>query len=189
MKYYKLLYDYEHDEDAIYLEINEKSFDFDRYDVEKGIVFDTWNADIEVIYDNSKGAIITDYLANDLVWFIVTDKLKNIIESMNNSNIQYLPVKVRGKHGAEELNTYLINICNIVDALDLDNSKYSVHEIDEKEKMISIQKYVIKGDGVEGYDIFRLKDDYVSIFISERLRKAMMKNGVTGCDYLEVKVV
>jgi len=28
----------------------------------------------------------------------------------------------------------LVNICNIVDALDLENSKYSVHEIDENEK-------------------------------------------------------
>jgi len=35
MKYYKLLYDYEHEDNSIFLEIDEKTLSFDRYEVEK----------------------------------------------------------------------------------------------------------------------------------------------------------
>jgi len=189
MKYYKLLYDYEHDNNAIFLEIDEKTLTFDRYEAEKGIVFNDWNVGIEVIYDNDKGNTITDYVSNNLVWFIVTDKFKSVIESMKNNRIQYLPIKAISKDRLEVLDVYLVNICNVIDALDLGNSKYSVHDIDGTKKMLSIQKFVLKGNVTEGNDLFRLKDDYFSIFISEKLKKAMKKNGITGCDFLEVKVV
>jgi hypothetical protein len=189
MKYYKLLYDYEHEDNSIFLEIDEKTLSFDRYEVEKGIEFCDWNVDIKVNYDNGNKRVITDYVPNDLSWFIVTDKLKSIIESMKNNKVQYLPIRARSKDESEVLDLYLVNICNIVDALDLENSKYSVHEIDENEKMISVQKYAIKGSMIKDIDIFRLKDHNMSIFISEKLKKAMEKNGITGCDYLEVKVV
>lgn len=189
MKYYKLLYDYEHEDNSIFLEIDEKTLSFDRYEVEKGIEFCDWNVDIKVNYDNGNKRVITDYVPNDLSWFIVTDKLKSIIESMKNNKVQYLPIRARSKDESEVLDLHLVNICNIVDALDLENSKYSVHEIDENEKMISVQKYAIKGSVIKDIDLFRLKDHYMSIFISEKLKKAMEKNGITGCDYLEVKVV
>jgi len=87
-----------------------------------------------VNYDNGNKRVITDYVPNDLSWFIVTDKLKSIIESMKNNKVQYLPIRARSKDESEVLDLHLVNICNIVDALDLENSKYSVHEIDENEK-------------------------------------------------------
>jgi len=82
---------------------------------------------------------------NDLGWFIVTDKLKSIIESMKNNKVQYLPIRARSKDESEVLDLYLVNICNIVDALDLENSKYSVHEIDENEKNDFCSKICYKG--------------------------------------------
>jgi len=93
MKYYKLLYDYEHEDNSIFLEIDEKTLSFDRYEVEKGIEFCDWNVDIKVNYDNGNKRVITDYVPNDLGWFIVTDKLKSIIESMKNNKVQYLPIR------------------------------------------------------------------------------------------------
>jgi len=83
------------------------------------------------------------------------------IESMKNNKVQYLPIRARSKDESEVLDLYLVNICNIVDALDLENSKYSVHEIDENEKMISVQKYAIKGSVIKDIDLFRLKDHYI----------------------------
>lgn len=188
MKYFKLMYDYEHDDNAIFLEIDINSLIFDRYDTERGIVFETWDNNIDVIYDKSKGEVITDYIANELAWFIVTDKFKTIIESINNNNIQFLKIRAKCKNSTEELDVYLVNICNVIDALDLNNSRYRVYETGKNEKMLSIQKYAIKSDKVQGYDLFRLEGDYVSIFISERLKKCIKKNGITGCDFLEVKI-
>jgi len=50
-----------------------------------------------VNYDNGNKRVITDYVPNDLSWFIVTDKLKSIIESMKNNKVQYLPIRARVK--------------------------------------------------------------------------------------------
>ncbi|WP_257204010.1 imm11 family protein [Acetivibrio thermocellus] len=90
MKYYKLLYDYEHEDNSIFLEIDEKTLSFDRYEAEKGIEFCDWNVDIKVNYDNGNKRVITDYVPNDLSWFIVTDKLKSIIEMFFASEISPL---------------------------------------------------------------------------------------------------
>jgi len=76
---------------------------------------------------------------------------------------------------------------HIVDALDLENSKYSVHEIDEM-KNDSVQKYAIKEVWLKISIYLGLKT-IICRFLSEKLKKAMEKNGITGCDYLEVKVV
>jgi len=46
---------------------------------------------------------------------------------MKNNKVQYLPIRARSKDESEVLDLHLVNICNIVDALDLENSKYSVH--------------------------------------------------------------
>ena len=59
------------------------------------------------------------------------------------------------------------------------------------EKMISVQKYAIKGSMIKDIsDLFRLKEPLYCRFLYQKsLKKAMEKNGITGCDYLEVKVV
>jgi len=39
---------------------------------------------------------------------------------MKNNKVQYLPIRARSKDESEVLDLYLVNICNIVDALDLE---------------------------------------------------------------------
>lgn len=189
MKFFKLLYDYENDENSILLEIDESTIGFDRYDVEKGILSLKLSDNICVNYDNLNGKMVTDYVANDLIWFMVTEKFKGIIQSIDDKNIQFYPLVAKSKSSEEEQGFFLVNICNIIDGLDLATSKYSVYETDDGDKMMSIQKYAIKLDAVKEYNLFRLKDDYVSIFISEKMKKAIKKAGITGCDFIEVKVV
>lgn len=189
MKYYKLLYDYEKDEDAVFLEIDESSLPIDRYDVEKGVKIEHWSGSIKVSLGPSSGQRMTDYIANDLTWFIVSEKLKKILENTYQDMLQLLPLKVSCDYCSIEQTVYLANPFDVVDALDLDHSKYSVYALDENETMISIQKYALKSSAVFGHDIFRIKNDGLSIFISDKLRKELLKNKVSGCDYLEVKVV
>jgi len=62
MKYYKLLYDYEHEDNSIFLEIDEKTLSFDRYEAEKGIESCDWNVDIKVNYDISACEAEPEYL-------------------------------------------------------------------------------------------------------------------------------
>lgn len=189
MKFFKLLYDYENDENSILLEIDEVTLGFDRYDVEKGISSLKLSNNIGVTYDDVNGKMVTDYVANDLIWFIVTEKFKEIIQSIDDRDIQFHPLVAKSRNSEAKQGFFLVNICNIVDGLDLETSKYSIYVTDDGDKMVSIQKYAIKLNVIKEYNLFRLKDDYVSIFVSEKMKKAIEKAGITGCDFLEVKVI
>ncbi len=188
MKYYELSYDYEHNENAIRLEINEESLGFNRYDVVEGIVFDNWNENIEIKYEKEKDGYITDYIDNNLVWLLVTEKFKAVLEQLDLGNVQFLPVKAVSKDGSEEIRGYLLNICNIPDALNRKESEYSVYRASGK-KWLSIQRYVLTESQIGPYEIFRIKDDLFSIFITEKIKKAIKDNKITGCDFVEIKTV
>lgn len=64
-----------------------------------------------------KGNIWTDYLSNDKGWFLVSDKLKKLLESVN-TDMQFLKVKVREKNAKYNYKEYYIaNIIKVVDVL------------------------------------------------------------------------
>ena len=88
-----------------------------------------------------------------------------------------------------EVDSYFVaNIVTVIDALDLDNSKYDVFELDD-EKIISVEKYALKSSEIVNRHIFRLKDDTIPIFISETLKKVIEDNDFTGFEFLEVDVI
>ena len=103
--------------------------------------------------------------------------------------MQYLPVKVIDRVTKSEVDSYFVaNIVNVIDALDLDNSKYDVFELDD-EKIISVEKYALKSNEIVNMQIFRLKDDTIPIFVSETLKKVIEDNDLIGFKFLEVDVI
>lgn len=187
MKYYKLLYDYEHDVDAICCDSGDLK-GIDRYDVEHGKIIENWDSDITFTYDPSEGDRKTDYLGNNLGWLIISEKFRNVLQNVTTEKIQYLPVNIININNNQKLGNYfVVNIYNTVEALDLDKSEYKIFEIDENEKVISVKKYALKLENINK-DIFKLKEKTIPIFLSERVMNEIKENNITGCDFLEVKV-
>ncbi len=60
--------------------------------------YEGWDGRFTFFYDQSEGSFPSDYLANDKGWFVVSDKLKRMMESLD-TEIQYLPVEVWEKNG------------------------------------------------------------------------------------------
>lgn len=189
MKYFKLLYDYNNDTDAICCESNEL-YDVDRYDVEKGIFINNWDDGITFYYDPQEGDRETDYLGNDLGWLIISEKLKLVLENHKIMGIQYLPIKVKNKLDSKQLNNYYVaNIYNLVDALDLQKSDYSIFELDENEKIFSVKVHVLEEEKLKGLDIFRLKEDHIPKFVSKNIVNLIKENDITGFEFIEVSIV
>ena len=91
------------------------------------------------------------------------------------------------KNNVENTEYKIANLLDVVDALDLEHSQYDLFELDN-EKIISVEKYALKEEMVFGHDIFRLKDDTIPIFISERIRDIIENNSLTGFAFIEVEV-
>jgi len=188
MRYYKLLYDYEHDKHYVGCTA-EKTYRISQYDVIKGQTINNWNDDITFVYNPKEGNIPIDFLVNNYRWLIVSDRFQKVMGNNIGNSIQYLPIKIYNKESGTTITSYKVaNIVSVIDALDLENSAYDIFEVDENEKIISIEKYAIKEKEVTGKHIFKLKDEIIPIFVSEKFKNLIEKNKLTGFDFLEVFV-
>lgn len=186
MRYYKLIYDYEQDDDYVNCDVANIGR-MNQYITTSGKMIEQWG-EVVFEYDSEEGNILTDYLANLYRWFIVSKRFCEKTRWIIGNQVQYLPVKVRDRLAGLEVDSYLVaNIVTVIDALDLDNSKYDIFELDD-EKIISVEKYALKSDKIVNKHIFRLKDDTIPIFVSEELKKVIEDNGFIGFEFLEVDV-
>lgn len=187
MKYYKLSVDMEREHDIVCHYKND--FGIQQNALNVGKVFNDWDGRFEFYYEKTDGDIWTDYLANDKGWFLVSDKLKALLESINTS-IQFLAVGVREKDDDKVINQYYVaNIIKVVDALCLEKSQYFTTEIEGMGTIYTVSKYEIYAEKTDGADVFKLSNrQQIPIFVSEKFKELIEKNSITGISLMEIGV-
>ncbi|WP_077319301.1 Imm43 family immunity protein [Virgibacillus proomii] len=186
MRYFKLLKEY-HDDSEIFC-FCENDCGREQYELLEGRVISNWNESPVFYYNPSEGDNTVDYVHNDLSWFIISSKFKSILENIDKGSVQYLSVDIKDNENNNLLKGYTVaNIINVVDAIDYTHSIYSVFEL-EDEKVYNFTKYALKESEIKGH-IFKLKGDEIPIFVSEKVKELIEQHNITGCDFLEVKVV
>ncbi|MFD1359008.1 imm11 family protein [Fictibacillus halophilus] len=187
MRYFKLLLDDSNDNDVVCYCNN--THGFEQYELSEGKYIHDWNKDIAFLYNPSEGDRLTDYLANNLGWLIVSTRFKDVLCELNVCGVQYLPVKVINSADNTTLNNYYVaNVINVVDAINLNYSDYSVINLDD-EKIYSIRKYALSKNDIKMNHLFKLKGFEIPLFASESVKELVTKNNIKGCDFLEVKVI
>lgn len=187
MQYYKLMYDYEKDNEYVFSDIANIGT-MNEYITISGKRIEHWE-NVIFEYDSAQGNILTDYLANLYRWLVVSDKFRQVTEDVLENQVQYLPVKLKDRLTNYVVDSYSVaNIITLIDALDLQKSKYDIFELDDK-KIISVEKYALKRDKILDKHIFRLKDDEIPVFVSETLKKVIEDNGLIGFEFLQVDVI
>ncbi|GAM12371.1 imm11 family protein [Mesobacillus selenatarsenatis] len=187
MKYYKLLLDDSNQNDIVCFCKDSKGFE--SHHLQEGKSIKNWNEGLTFYYNPEEGSEETDYLANSLGWFLISNKLKTLLKGIDKSEIQYLPVRVVNSKDNSIIKGYSVaNILNILDVLNLEHSDYSVIGLYE-EKVYSIRKYAINKNAVSDYHIFKIKGYEIPLFVSEIYKDTVLKQGITGFDFLEVKTL
>lgn len=187
MRYFKLLLDDSNGNDVV--GHCDNTYGFEQYELSDGEYIHDWNKDTTFVFNPSEGDRLTDYLANNLGWFIVSTRFKRVLYDLNEDGVQYLPIKVVNSEDKTVLNDYYVaNVINVVDAINLEYSDYSVINFGD-EKIYSIRKYALNKKAIKINHLFKLKGFEIPIFVSELLKELVTKNNITGCDFLEVKVV
>ena len=184
MDYFKLLYDYEHDINAGYIIINESSLNFDRYAVNESQPLGVDRILCEVEQENIEDY---DYIANNLVWLIVSEKVKELLSVCNLGEHEFIHVVEAKNH---ETVGFLVHSMNLLDAFDENKSvctrkKYSIDGTDYEH--LSVIKYAIETKKVGNSDVFKLKKSNIPYFISETLKNRLVKSGAKGFVFLKVK--
>ena len=193
MRYYKVMFDDKNGNENQMICFSEDDFEkiygVKKNDIYKGIRLENWSEHVTLFFDSLEGNELTDFIANSLGWHIISKRFKEILVNLNVNNVQLLPIILKEKSTGVTINDYsVVNIIGLLDALDMENSKYNIFEARGK-KMLSVIKYALKGDMLKNLHIIRLKESKFATFVSEILRKELSKNSISGCDFLEVKVV
>ena len=186
MKYYKLIFDYENDEQ--YLLAEPCAVVKDKYAVYEGTVIDDW---VPVTFECNprNGSVVTEMLGNSYGWPIMSRRAIELLDGAIRNEVQLLPVKVINKDTKEEIeNYYVLNVLPFLDALDLEHSLHTYFTCGDI-KVLSVMKYALRKEGVENHNIFRLKESPMSIFVSEHFKRIAEENKMLGLDFLEVKVI
>ena len=187
MRYYKLVYDYEQDDNYVNCDVA-RIGNMNEYITSSGEEIKQWS-EVVFEYDSTEGNVLTDYLANLYRWFVVSENFCNMTRKMLEGQVQYLPIGVIDRFTEIRVYSYSVaNIVTLIDALDLNNSKYDVFELDG-EKIVFVEKYALKSSEIVNKHIFRLKNDTIPIFVSETLKKIIEDNKFTGFEFLEVDVI
>lgn len=188
MKYYKLIYDFENDDDYIGCTAS-GMVNLDQYIVCEGNKIETWNTEITFDFNPDEGKVETDYLGNSYGWLIFSENFINRTNHLVNNSIQYLPITIENKKNNTILVGYQVaNVYKVINALDLENSKYDLFDLDD-EKILSVEKYALKKEVIRGHNIFKLENDTIPTFVSGELKNKIEENNLTGFQFLEVKVV
>ena len=128
MRYFKLVYDFENDDDYVIVKSSNKAEHYDS-EIVKGELIENWDKDIKFEYNVEDGKIISDYLASDNGWVIVSKKFRDVVKEIVGENIQYLDINIINSKTKEEDNTYKVaNVTKHLEALDLENSVYDFFE-------------------------------------------------------------
>lgn len=167
--------------------LSEYNGEINGYDLCLGKEYKKWDKPFQFYYDAKEGGRATDYLANDMGWFLVSEKLKSILDEVN-TTIQYLSVQIVEKDSGEELKGYHIaNILTVVNALCL---RRCTKGFGFGRLFRDIIKYAIYEKKVGDADVFKLgKGEELPIFVSEKFKNCFEEHKLTGIDFLEIKVV
>lgn len=187
MKYFKLLMNMERLDNIICH--YENDFGLQQNMLIVGKECREWKNEFELFYNKNEGYLATDYLANDKGWFVVSEKLKNVIDNLN-TDIQYFPVRVVEKSTNEILMGYYVaNILRVVDALCIEKSKYFTTEIEEIGTIYTVSKYGIYQAKTNNSDVFKLANrQEIPIFVSEKFVNAINDNAISGISLIEIEV-
>ncbi|WP_018934455.1 imm11 family protein [Gracilibacillus lacisalsi] len=186
MKYFKLILDDSNDNDVV---VHCKdTHGFEQYELKEGNFLENWNNNITFYFNSFEGNRFTDYLANNLGWFIVSKKFKKLIKNIED-DIQFLPVNVVDLESKSKIDNdeyFVVNVLGIVDALNLENSDYSVMDLDG-EKIYSVRKYAVSEAKINNKNLFKLQGDEIPLFVSETFKQLVEENNITGCEFLEIR--
>ena len=172
MKYYKVMYNYSNSDDLMFLNIKESELPFERYEVYRGKPLPVEEIYCTVAEDQTEKC---DYIANNLTWFVVSEKVKNIFEQFNICKCQYIKVIDKDTNC---LIGYLVNCIERIDAFNKKNALYNQDSTD-----IVVFKYSIDEEKARQVDLLQLEGHLHPWFVSDRLRKELKKNKAIGFDY------
>lgn len=189
MKYYHMGYTFNEAEKCNYIYCSKVDMHgLDQYVVTDGKRLSPIWKTAGCFYDSRKSDTWSDYILSNLCIPIVSPKFVELTYDLLKNQVEFLDVTITDeKDGSVTYGFKVLNVLNLVDAIDLEHSDYFTIELDG-ETIYSVKKEAIFEEKVKDFDIFRLEKSEIAIIVSEKLKKIACKNKLTGFYFREIRV-
>lgn len=193
MKYYKVLRDDENikESELVCKSISnyEETYGVSKSDMYAGKRISNWNNEFVFEYHASEGNTLSDFVFNNLGWYIVSPKVQKLLQEFKLENeVQILPIQIREVESNEVISSYaVLNIYKFADAFDRSKSNFREKSMKGK-TLLFIKKFVFYQKKLEGITMFRVEENKFATFASEKVVQLFQKNEVTGIDFKQVEV-
>ena len=185
--YYRLVYS---EDDGIENFIMINDYDLKGFDYRKlwrGQIIDNWQDNIELFYE--KEGELLDYTPNVLSWLILSDEVISVFNELDIRQFQAFSVKLSNKFKKDKSKfSNVINITCDKSVLNWEKSDLVIWDDDPK-YIKAIRNLVMDSSKLDGLpDIFRLSESKNYIIVSEQFKKKIEEKGLTGFQFLEIKI-
>jgi hypothetical protein len=129
---------------------------------------------MQLVTTNDRGA---PRKLSDFPWLgadvpVLSDRARAVVEPLVERDAEFLSVACEGR------SLWLLNVCTIVDALDMERSKV---ELFESGRIMDIEKHVFFAERLQGVDAFKLANDRRGpIYLSGRVVGAIHAAQLVG---------
>lgn len=180
-----------HDDDDAFVQIDETPPEIEDKDflLDEGRPASSWFP-AEVIFDFSPdgGLKPGDSVPNILGLYIISEKLRSILESASSARFEFLPVKLRN-HKQKLLPEpyFLANLLDVVSCVDRERSEFRMNLLIKHE--IRRFKRLVLDTSKLGPDtkIFRLGEKPEMVIIREDLAYTITAAGCTGMEFMPME--
>lgn len=136
----------------------------------------------------AEGSPLEDYLFPTVVdWVLISERVKQVLEGLEVEGVQFLPIRVVRKETGEEVpGYYVLHVWRHIPALDEEHTKFiELRDGKYPERIIAV--VALRWEAIKDVDIFRLKEQDVSIYVSRRVKKRLEEIGATGFKWIPVR--
>lgn len=178
--YYKLGFDDSNENVIVCKKVNLKGFN--EYQLNNAVHIDTWPQGVTFYFDEGNSE---DYLGNSMGWLLFSARIQKALLELGIKNIQFLPVKVENtKNGAKLEGFSVLNILDSITALDREHATY---EQDKKNPEYPIIiKPALRYEHIRNIDIFRLREQPILVFVSQRIKEKLEVMQASGFKFISV---
>jgi len=144
-------------------------------------------SDVEIPVDPKWGDFLPDFIPNTFNVLIVSARVREILDSEEVGDIEYLPFVILDKKGRPKSTDYAVaNVLGTVDCLDAQNSVYRDDEL-EPGQIIGIQRLNVLSEQItRDKKLFRLAQKRNLFVIRADLRQRFLDEQTTGFDTFDM---
>ena len=147
---------------------------------------DAWPAGVTF---SAEGTFAEDFPYPSTNWLLFSARARQLSIRARLTGIDFYPVELTSAMKCVLPDYWYAHLALVSGAIDMSRSTYRYAVLQQVDDPVLIMiKYVLYREAIEPYDFFRVTESPCGIFCSDRFRRVVEENGLTGVGFLPARL-